>query len=319
MEILKAFRVRLVLNEAQNDLAYRVAGSCRFLKNLALEQRSLVYRNSRRSVGFNAQCLDLTQLKKDLPWLNEAPSQVLQQALKDMGQAFQNFFDGFAEHPTFHKKGQRDSFRFPQGFEVVGKQARIYLPKFGWVAYRQGRGKAIRPFQGEIRSITMSREGDSWFASILCKQEAPEPRPIHGFAVGVDLGVKVPLALSTGEVLDIQGMTANEQVNLAKSQRVLARMVKFSKNWVKQKRKIAKLHQTVAHRRRDGINKATTYLAKNHRLVVVEDLRLKNMTKAPAAKPDPEQEGSFLPNGAAAKAGLNRVILDKALGEVLRQ
>ncbi len=189
MEILKAVRVRLVLNEDQDSLAYRVAGSCRFLKNLALEQRSLVYRNSLRSVSFNAQCLDLTQLKKELPCLNEAPSQVLQQALKDLGQAFQNFFDGFADHPAFHKKGERDSFRFPQGFEVDEKQARIYLPKFGWLAYRQGRGKAIRKLQGEIRSITMSREGDSWYASVLCKVDAPEPMPIHGFAVGVDLGV----------------------------------------------------------------------------------------------------------------------------------
>lgn len=270
-------------------------------------------------MNFNAQCLDLTQLKKDLPWLNEAPSQVLQQALKDLGQAFQNFFDGFAEHPAFHKKGQRDSFRFPQGFEVKESEARIYLPKFGWVAYRQGRGKAIRTLQGETRSITMSREGGGWYASILCKVDAPDPLPIHGFAVGVDLGVKVPLALSTGEALDILGMTTKEQAKLAKLQRALAMKVKFSKNWVKQRRKIAKLHRTVARRRRDGINKATTYLAKNHRLVVVEDLRLKNMTKAPAAKPDPEKEGSFLPNGAAAKAGLNRVILDKALGEVQRQ
>jgi putative transposase len=111
VEILKAVRVRLVLNETQDSLAYRTAGSCRFLRNLALEQRSMAYRNSRKSVSFNAQCLDLTQLKKDLPWLAEVPSQVLQQALKDLGQAFQNFFDGFAEHPTSHKKGARDSFR----------------------------------------------------------------------------------------------------------------------------------------------------------------------------------------------------------------
>ena len=155
-----------------------------------------------------------------------------------MGRAFQNFFDGFADHPTFHKKGERDSFRFPQGFDVKAPEARIYLPKFGWVAYRQGRGKAIRTIQGEVRSITMSREGDSWYASILVKQEAPEPSPIHGFAVGVDLGVKVPLALSTSETLDILGMTTKEQAKLAKLQRALALKVNFSKNWVKQKRRL---------------------------------------------------------------------------------
>ena len=79
------------------------------------------------------------------------------------------------------------------------------------------------------------------------------------------------------------------------------------------------MHGTVARRRRDSINKATTYLAKNHRLIVIEDLRVKNLTRAPKPKTDPDQEGAFLPNGAAAKAGLNRAVLDKGFGGIRRQ
>ena len=104
------------------------------------------------------------------------------------------------------------------------------------------------------------------------------PPAVHGFAVGADLGVAKAIALSTGEVLEVLGMTKAEQKKLAKLQQTLAKKKRFSKNWQKLKRRIARLHSTVARRRRDSINKATTYLAKNHRLIVIEDLRVKNMT-----------------------------------------
>lgn len=273
----------------------------------------------RHSVGFAAQCSDTADLKEMLPWLSEAPSQVLQQAIKDLDWAFKRFFAGIADYPTFQKKGEHDSFRFPQGFEVDEANRRVKFPKMGWVRYRQGRGKSARKIQGEVRSITVSRDGDHWFASILCKQEAATPPAVHGFAVGADLGVAKAIALSTGEVLEVLGMTKAEQKKLAKLQQAMAKKMRFSKNWQKLKRRIARLHSTVARRRRDSINKATTYLAKNHRLIVIEDLRVKNMTRAPKPKADPDLEGAFLPNGAAAKAGLNRVVLDKGFGEIRRQ
>lgn len=319
MEILKAFRFQLDPDEVQERFCRQTAGACRFIKNLCLEQRSTAYTHGKHSVGFAAQCAEVAKLKEDLPWLAEAPSQVLQQSLKDLDQAFKRFFAGVADYPTFQKKGQRDSFRFPQGFEVDEANYRIKLPKIGWVRYRQGRGKSARKLKGEVRSITVSRDGDHWFSSILCKQEVAAPPAIHGFAVGADLGVAKAIALSTGEVLEVLGMTKAEQKKLAKLQQAMAKKKRFSKNWQKLKRRIARLHSTVARRRRDSIHKATTYLAKSHRLIVIEDLRVKNMTRAPKPKADPDQEGSFLPNGAAAKAGLNRVVLDKGFGEIRRQ
>jgi putative transposase len=319
MEILKAYRFRLEPDEVQERFCRQTAGSCRFLKNLCLEQRSMAWSFGRHSVGFAAQCSDTADLKEMLPWLSEAPSQVLQQAIKDLDWAFKRFFAGIADYPTFQKKGEHDSFRFPQGFEVDEANRRVKFPKMGWVRYRQGRGKSARKIQGEVRSITVSRDGDHWFASILCKQEAATPPAVHGFAVGADLGVAKAIALSTGEVLEVLGMTKAEQKKLAKLQQAMAKKMRFSKNWQKLKRRIARLHSTVARRRRDSINKATTYLAKNHRLIVIEDLRVKNMTRAPKPKADPDLEGAFLPNGAAAKAGLNRVVLDKGFGEIRRQ
>ena len=100
---------------------------------------------------------------------------------------------------------------------------RIKFPKMGWVRYRQGRGKSARKIQGEVRSITVSRDGDHWFASILCKQEVATPPAVHGFAMGADLGVAKAIALSTGEVLEVLGMTKTEQKKLAKLQQSLAK------------------------------------------------------------------------------------------------
>ena len=320
MEILKAYRFRLEPDEVQERFCHQTSGSCRFLKNLCLEQRTKAYaQEGRHKVHYGAQAKELPELRAMLPWLKEAPAQVLQQAMMDLEQAFKRFFDKVAAHPTYQKKGQRDSFRFPQDFEVDEANHRIKLPKMGWIRYRPGRGKAARRLKGQVRSITVSRDGNHWFASILCKCEVAEPPAVHGFAVGADLGVAKAIALSTGEVLEVLGMTKAEQKKLAKLQRSMAMKKRFSKNWQKLKRRIARLHSTVARRRRDSINKATTYLAKNHRLIVIENLRVKNMTRAPKPKTDPDQQGSFLPNGAAAKAGLNRVVLDKGFGEIRRQ
>ena len=319
MEILKAFRFRLEPDEVQERFCQQTADSCRFLKNLCLEQRSRAYARGKHRIRYEMQSKELSGLKEMLPWLAEAPSQVLQQAMMDLEKAFQRFFDKVADYPTFQKKGERDSFRFPQGFEVDEANHRIRFPKMGWVRYRPGRGRSARKIQGEVRSINVSREGDHWFASILCKMAVSTPPAVHGFAVGADLGVAKAIALSTGEVLEVLGMTKAEKKKLAKLQQALAKKKRFSKNWQKLKRRIARLHSTVARRRRDSINKATTYLAKNHRLIVIEDLRVKSMTRAPKPKVDPDQEGSFLPNGAAAKAGLNRVVLDKGFGEIRRQ
>jgi putative transposase len=242
--------------------------------------------------------------------------------LVDLDRAFQNFFAGRAAYPTFQKKFAHDSFRFPdpKQFRVDEVRQRIKLPKLGWVSYRNGRGRHALKLLGTIKSVTVAREGKHWFASILCEAEVPEPAPLLGPAVGIDLGVAQSLTLSSGqEPIQIPGMTKAEDRRLARIQRAFARKRKGSHNRAKARARLAEFQARISRRRRDAIHKATTMLAKSHSLVVIEDLRIKNMTKAPAPKPDLEQEGRFLPNGAAAKAGLNKAILDKGWGEIRRQ
>ena len=157
MLIHQGHRFRLDLSEEQAHLCSRTAGTCRWLWNLALEQRILAWRHGRHSVGFAAPCAELPGLKVAAPWLAEAPSHCLQQTLRDLDLAFRNFFAGRAGFPAFRKKGQRDRFRFPDpkpflvslsflAGSATGKgtaSGRLKLPKLGWVVCRNGNGRQL--------------------------------------------------------------------------------------------------------------------------------------------------------------------------------
>jgi putative transposase len=315
MKVLKGHRFRLDLDEAGAELCSRTTGICRFLWNLALEQRSMAWKHGRHSVGYYSQRAELKDLKVAAPWMAEAPHHALQETLRDLDRGFQNFFAGRASYPTFRKKFQRDSFRFPdpKQFVVDEENQRVKLPKLGWVRYRNGKGRHALKLAGKTKSITVSREGKHWFASVLCEIEMADPKPVQAPAVGVDLGVAQAITTSTGEVLAVLGMTKAEARRKASLQRSMARKQKGSKNRSKARKRLAEFQTRISRRRRDAIHKATTILAKSHGLVVVEDLRVKDMTAS--AKGTLEAPG----RNVKAKAGLNRVILDKGFGEIRRQ
>ena len=316
MKVQKGHRFRLDLDEAQAEFCSRTAGICRFLWNLALEQRSMAYRQEgRHSVGYNAQAGELSDLKAFAPWIAEAPSHCLQQTLRDLDTAFQNFFAKRAAYPNFRKKFQRDSFRFPDAKQFLVDEVglRVKLPKLGQVAYRNGKGRHALMLDGKAKSITVSREGRHWFMSVLCESEVPEPLVNPGTPVGLDLGVAHAITTSTGEHLPVLGRTRAEDRRLARLQRNLGRKKKGSRNRAKARTDLAEFQARIARRRRDSIHKATTKLAKNHGLVVIEDLQVKGMTASAAGTL--EAPG----RNVRAKSGLNRVILDKAWAEIRRQ
>ena len=315
MFILKGHRFRLDLDAFQESLCSRTAGLCRFLWNLALEQRSMAWAQGRHSVSYQAQAGELGDLKTECPWLAQAPYHCLQQTLRDLDQAFQNFFAGRAGYPKFRKKFRRDSFRFPdpKQFLVDQEQRRIRLPKLGSVSYRNGKGRHALRLPAKLKSITVSREGKHWFASVLAEVEQEDPKAVQGLSIGVDLGVTQAITTSTGEVLAVLGMTRAEERKKARLQRSLARKQKGSRNRFKARQRLAEFQVRIARRRRDAIHQATTFLSKNHGRVVVEDLRVKHMTAS--AKGTPEAPG----RNVRAKAGLNRALLNMAFGEIRRQ
>ena len=252
------------------------------------------------------QMREITQLRQIYDWIKDAPAQVLQQKVRDLDAAYRNFFEGRAEFPEFKKKGKSaDSFRFPQGFRIDNR--RIFLPKIGWVGFFKSQS-----IKGNLGHVTVSRKGKHWFASVACKVEIADVAP-KVKAVGIDMGTKKLCAMSDGKIIVNPAVLDRYAEKLAKMQRHLARKIKFSKNFYKLKTKITALHIKIANTRRDHTHKTTTLIAKNHGLVVLEDLNVKGMIAS--AKGTIDEPG----RNVRQKSGLNCVILDAGWGEFRRQ
>lgn len=301
----RAFRFRLRMDSDQEDLAVRTCGITRLVRNLCLEQRSIWGRKHRIS-KFGQQA-ELKALKAEFPWIAEAPHHCLLQAIADLDGAFQKFFKGKAGYPKPHKRGRKDSFRFPDAKQFTIGDEWIKLPKFGFVEWEQH-----REIKGRPKSVTVVREGNWWFASVLCEIEVDRPEPgaaSYGEPVGIDLGVAVPIMLSTGEQIAIARTPARETRRQRKIQKQIVRQQRGSANRMKSIRRLRALKAHQGRRRLDAAHRAASHIAKLHSHIAMEDLRLLNMTAS--AKGTSEEPGRNI----AQKSGLNRAILDLAHGQ----
>jgi putative transposase len=168
MQRLQAYKFELKPNGEQQRNMRRFAGSCRFLFNKALALQKERNEQEEKKLGYAALCRRLTEWKaqEETPWLSDTPSQALQQVLKNLERAYRNFFDQRADFPRFKKKGQSDSFRYPQGFRLDQSNNRIFLPKLGWIRYRNS-----RDIPGTVKNITVSQSCGKWFVSIQTERE----------------------------------------------------------------------------------------------------------------------------------------------------
>jgi putative transposase len=305
MKRLQAFKFLLRPNGNQIRGMRRFAGACRFVYNQALAMQKARYEAGEKKFNYAGLCRVLTEWKQqdETAWLNEAPSQILQQSLKDLVRAYQNFFEQRAAYPSFKKRNLHDAFRYPQGVTLDQENARIKLPKLGWLRYRKS-----REVLGVIKNVTVSLEAGCWYVAIQTEREVIEPRHEETSMVGVDMGVVNFVTLSDGTTIEpINGFRSLEK-RLACEQRKLARKEKFSSNWKKQKARIARLHRKIGHTRHDFLHKASHTLSKNHAMIVIEDLNVKGMSRS--AKGTVENPG----RNVSAKSGLNKSILDQGWG-----
>lgn len=288
----------------------RFAGCCRFLWNKALALEKATYENEGNRLGFSALCVVLRDWKREeeTSFLAEAHSQILQQALKDLDRAYKNFFAKRADFPRFKKKGMHDAFRYPQGFKLDEESGRIYLPKIGWVRYRKS-----RKVEGTPKQVTVSLSAGKWFVSIQTERDVPEPVHPSQSAVGIDMGVARFATLSDGSAIKPLNSFRKYEKKLAALQRKMAKRVKFSANWNKLKNRIQRLHRKIANVRSDFLHKSTTAISKNHAVVVIEDLKVRNMSRsASGTREEPGRQ-------VRAKADLNKSILDQGWFEFRRQ
>ncbi|WP_253189464.1 transposase [Aquaspirillum sp. LM1] len=252
-------------------------------------------------------CKLLTEWRNgsETPWLADAPVHPLQQTLKDLERAYANFFARRADFPRFKKKGQSDSFRYPDPKQIKLDQAnsRIFLPKLGWLRYRNS-----REVLGVVKNVTVSQSCGKWFVSIQTEREVEQPIP-KGGAVGIDLGVVRFATLSDGAFHAPLNSFKRHETALRRAQQAMSRKTRFSSNWKKAKSRIQRIHARIGNARRDFLHKATTTISQNHAMVCIEDLQVRNMSKSAAGSP--EKPGKQV----RAKSGLNKSILDQGWAE----
>jgi putative transposase len=305
--IHRAYRFRLEPTNEQAALLTQHAGACRWVWNYALGIVNRARAAGQQKPRYLYMAHMLTAWRAALPWLSSAPVHALQQRLRDLDAAIQASFGEAATRkgwPRLKKKGSDDTIRHPDAFSFVSQRTghgRLKLPKVGWV-----RCRAHRDVVGTLRSVTVRREGQHWFASLLAEQERPGPAPHEGPPVGVDLGVAHFATLSTGEHVDLPKTLGGDGAiarQILRAQRTLSRRVKQSANWHKARARLAALHSRVARIRQDFHHKASLALAKNHGVVCMEDLSVRSMSASSAGTA--EKPGRKV----RQKAGLNRSIL----------
>ncbi|EMO0749811.1 transposase [Escherichia coli] len=315
MLILKAYKFRLEPTPEQSQRLRQLCGCARFVWNLGLaETKRILDSGEKLPSAFELNRM-ITVWKKmpEYIFLQDAYTDNLQQKLKDLHTAWKRCFDKklAAKAPVWKRKNDgRDSIRFVN-FEKYCclENRRVKLPSgLGWVKFRQS-----QRVNGKIKNATISQLAGQWYISFQVEIETAEPNHTSTSMVGLDAGVAKLATLSDGTVFEPVNSFKKNQKKLARLQRQLSRKVKFSNNWQKQKRKIQRLHSRIANIRRDYLHKVTTTVSKNHAMIVIEDLKVSNMSKSAAGTVS--QPG----RNVRAKSGLNRSILDQGWYEMRRQ
>ena len=315
MLILKAYKFRLEPTPEQSQRLRQLCGCARFVWNLGLaETKRILDSGEKLPSAFELNRM-ITVWKKmpEYIFLQDAYTDNLQQKLKDLHTAWKRCFDKklAAKAPVWKRKNEgRDSIRFVN-FEKYCclENRRVKLPSgLGWVKFRQS-----QRVNGKIKNATISQLAGQWYISFQVEIETAEPNHTSTTIVGLDAGVAKLATLSDGTVFEPVNSFQKNQKKLARLQRQLSRKVRFSNNWQKQKRKIQRLHSRIANIRRDYLHKVTTTVSKNHAMIVIEDLKVSNMSKSAAGTVS--QPG----RNVRAKSGLNRTILDQGWYEMRRQ
>jgi putative transposase len=273
-------RYRLDPTPVQQAVLRSHCAHARYVWNLAVEQQSWWRPGRRGAPRFPEQCRQLTQARAEHPWLGAGSHMVQQQALRDFDQAMRNFYGATHLRPNWRNAGRDEGFRIvavkPEHVRHLSRKAgAVWIPKVGWVRFRWSR--AI-PAGVKSYRVTLDRAG-RWHVSFAAIP-APIRAPGTGQVVGIDRGIAVSAAMSTGEMLTVPLLSAQRQHRLRRLQRRLARAKRGSGRRAQVKLAIARLRAREADARKDWAEKASTYLARRFDVIRVEDLRVKDMTRS---------------------------------------
>ncbi|MGQ4389621.1 RNA-guided endonuclease InsQ/TnpB family protein [Streptomyces sp. SAS_270] len=323
------FLLRPTVRQAQ-ALSEMLRDHCS-LYNGALQERRDAYRHpSKTSVKYGGQSAQLKDIRAFDPERQGRWSFSSQQAtLRRLDRAFAAFFRRVTSgdtpgYPRFRGVSWFDTVDFPRDGDGCrwnstphDPVARVRFQGVGHVRVNQH-----RPVAGRVKTVSVKREGRKWFVVLSVEQDQPKPLPATGSVVGIDLGIVNFLADSNGDFVPGPRHSRRAAAQLEAAQQALSRFPRRkakdrTANHQRAVRKVAELHRKVRRQRLDHAHKTALGLVRAHDVIAHEDLKIRNMSRAPAPKPAPDRPGTFLPNGAAAKAGLNRSIADAGWGVFL--
>ncbi|PFL41890.1 IS200/IS605 family element RNA-guided endonuclease TnpB [Bacillus cereus] len=286
MLVNKAYKFRIYPNKEQEILIAKTIGCSRFVFNHFLGMWNDTYKETGKGLTYNACSAQLPQLKIELEWLKEVDSIAIQTALKNLADAYKRFFKKQNDKPRFKsKKNNVQSYttKHTNG-NIAIVDNKIKLPKLGFIKFAK-----IREIDGRIMNATVRRNSSGkYFVSILTEVEI-QPLEKADSAIGIDLGITDFAILSDGHKIDNNKFTSKMEKKLKREQRKLSKRALIAKNkdihlldaknYQKQKRKVARLHERVINQRDDFLNKLSTEIIKNHDIICIEDLNTKGMLR----------------------------------------
>jgi putative transposase len=315
MIVQKTYKYRISPTKAQQTNLENQFSMCRHLYNWSLKARSDAYEQEHRSVSWYEQKRYLPELKRQRPWFKGVHSQVLQEVLKRLDKAFQAFFRRVKHgeipgYPKFKKRGQWSSITYPQ--YSAHPAASIVVPKLGNVKLIFHRNL---PEDATVKTLTISKDGDKWFASFSFEQEVQVEPKEDLPPVAIDLGLNDYVFASNGFRCSYPKALRKSQQRLKRLQRRFAKAKKRNREWYKLLKALQKTHFRVKCQRLDFLHKTANVVLKQTDCLIHEDLQIRNMLRRP--KPKQDEHGTYLPNGACRVKGLHLSISDAAWGTFL--
>ncbi|MET9916812.1 transposase [Streptomyces sp. NPDC006435] len=322
------FRLRPTVRQTQ-ALTEMLRDHCSLYNGALQERRDACRHGSKTSITYGQQSAQLKEIRAFDPERQGRWSFSSQQAtLRRLNKAFAAFFRRVKAgrtpgYPRFKGVGHFDTVEFPRNGDGCrwdstphDRQTRVRIQGIGHVRVHRH-----RPVQGRVRTISVKREDTHWYVVLTCDEVPAKPLPTTGSIIGIDMGTVHFFTDSNGSHEPNPRFLQSAVDELTAAQQHLSAFPKRTERRTKKHRaaarKVAKLHTRIRRQRLDHHHKTALALVRKHDVIGHEKLNIAGMTKAPAPKPDPEQPGDSLPNGAAAKAGLNRSILDAGWGQFL--
>jgi putative transposase len=320
VDVLKAFRYRLEPSSTDLRRIRSWGGAKRYVYNRLLSERDdawkalgadpskVAKKAFNKAWSYSAMSKKVTAWRREIVWLSEVPYHATQNAAKDLHGAYKRWWAGLAKHPTFKKKNHgSDSWRESDKLQLDVNGQAVKLPKLGWI-----KARISRPFKGAIKQATVKREGDEWYVSILSQVAIDVPKN-DGAPIGLDMGICHAVTDSDGRHHEILTETPKEQRKIKRLSKAVSKKKKGSKNRAKAQKRLNKARRRIRRRVRNATHNLTAAMAKNHGLVAVEDLNVKEMTASAAGTVEAPGKN------VGQKRGLNREILARGWGEIRRQ